>query len=84
MKGVLSVHFEDIALILSKSNVSRFVVGLRHFTRNVSAICVVCVVVDDAKQHAKFQERPSTSHGCETAGSKQCLIAGVPGLVTNS
>ena len=44
----------------------------------------LCIVVDDVKQHTKFQGGPSTSHGCETAGSKQCLVAGVPGLVTNS
>ena len=30
--GSLKVNFEDNAIKLSKSNVSRFVVGLRHFT----------------------------------------------------
>ena len=39
--GFLEVHFEGNALTLSKSNVSSSIVGLRHFTRNVSAIYVM-------------------------------------------
>ena len=47
-------------------------------------VWIDCVVVDDVEQHTKFQERLSTSHGCKTAGSKQCLVAGVPGPIINS
>ena len=40
----LEIHFGGNAIKLSKSNVSRSVVGLRHFTRNVSAICIMLSV----------------------------------------
>ena len=42
--GSLEVHFEGNAIKLSKSNVSRSVVGLRHFTRNASVICIILSV----------------------------------------
>ena len=42
--GSLDVYFQGNVIKLSKSNVSRSVVGLRHFTRNVSAICITLSV----------------------------------------
>ena len=40
----LKVHLEGNAIKFSKSNVSMSVVGLRHFIRNVSAICIMLSV----------------------------------------
>ena len=46
-RGSLEVHFDGNTIKLSKSNVFRFVVGLRHFTRNISAICIMLSVSNE-------------------------------------
>ena len=44
----------------------------------------VYIVVNDVKQHTKFQERPSFSQGCEATSSKQYRVTNLPALVANS
>ena len=43
-RGSLEVYFKNNSIKLSKSNTLGSVIGLRHFTRNVSAICTILSV----------------------------------------
>ena len=58
--------------------------GMNTTFRSRDGLDSLCIVVADIKQHTKFQERPSSRHGCENAGRKQCPITGVPALARNS